>query len=869
MAFVISGGSLQRVQRPLVPAPMVVTLADGLSVEYAEIYRTQPQVRTVVSFLARNIAHLSLHAYHRVSDTDRERVIDHELPRLLGRPNPATTPYRYINSLVSDVGIFDNAIHCKVKAAGRRALVRLDPRRVLPIGDNPFWPEGYRICGSRGNKEIPADQVIHFRGYNPLDSRWGLSPIESLRQLLIEEYQAGLYREQMWRNSARVTGYLKRPIEAPKWSGGGKERFKLDWRNQYLGNGSEAGGTPILEDGMEFVPASLSPEDAQYIQARKLTREETAAAYHIPPTLVGILDHATYCLPADALVSTERGPVPIAGVRVGDHVWSLVNGELRSMPVTWSGQTGFKPLLTIRTQNRTLRCTDNHPVLTRRRVRTDTSEHPNRRRYQWEHAWVPAGELAVGDVVVTLSELPDHATCYAYADRTGRVPIQPPTGCGHAKIVSIAVDGDPVPVYDLTVDGSHNFVAEGVVVHNSNVAEQHKQLYQDTLGPWLEEIQQEFELQLLPDFPDTERMYVEFNLAEKLKGSFEDQAQQLQTSVGAPYMTRNEARARLNLPSIDGGDELVTPLNVIIGGQASPTDSAPPPKAQPPVLRRVKTLAGEPGGSVKVKTCRVKIQKAGSQDGTEDGVFEAIVATYDLDSVGDRIIPGAFEDTLKEWAATGDPIPVLWSHMSFDPDYHIGEVLEAEERPEGLWVKARIDLDDDGPSKAKKVYKLLKGRRVTQFSFAYDIEEGAFVTNNEKDEYYFELRKLKLYEVGPCLIGANQETELLTIKNGRPVSHPVASLPEGLVKIADCLALLKAGRVLSAKNEERLQEIARLAAEVLDSVSTDSDDGKATSAPPAPAASSELAPTDATVTARLGPADLRQRLDLDLLLVGV
>src|SRR5690606_12475527 len=39
--------------------------------------------------------------------------------------------------------------------------------------------------------------------------------------------------------------------------------------------------------------------------------------------------------------------------------------------------------------------------------------------------------------------------------------------------------------------------------------------------------------------------------------------------------TRNEARARANLPAIDGGDELVTPLNVIVGGLASPRDTAP------------------------------------------------------------------------------------------------------------------------------------------------------------------------------------------------------------------------------------------------------------------------------------------------------
>ena len=84
----------------------------------------------------------------------------------------------------------------------------------------------------------------------------------------------------------------------------------------------------------------------------------------------------------------------------------------------------------------------------------------------------------------------------------------------------------------------------------SNIKEQHKQLYSDTLGPWLEMVQAEIEASLVPESPDREGVYVEFNIAEKLKGSFEEQAAALQASVGRPIMTANEGRARLNLPAI-------------------------------------------------------------------------------------------------------------------------------------------------------------------------------------------------------------------------------------------------------------------------------------------------------------------------------
>lgn len=162
--------------------------------------------------------------------------------------------------------------------------------------------------------------------------------------------------------------------------------------------------------------------------------------------------------------------------------------------------------------------------------------------------------------------------------------------------------------------------------------------------------------------------------------------------------------------------------------------------------------------------------------GDDQGEFEAIVAVFgNVDSGGDIIAKGAFADTLTDWEAAGDPIPVVWSHDSSDPFSHIGAVVEASETDTGLLVKGQLDLDNP---KAAQVFKLLKGRRVTQFSFAYSVmDSGPVEVDGIKAT---ELRSLKLYEVGPTLVGMNQSTELLGAK-----SDDVEA---------------KAGRVLSAKN---------------------------------------------------------------------
>lgn len=116
----------------------------------------------------------------------------------------------------------------------------------------------------------------------------------------------------------------------------------------------------------------------------------------------------------------------------------------------------------------------------------------------------------------------------------------------------------------------------------SNVKAFHEMLYQDTLGPTFAELEQRLNAFLLPRFADTERKYFEFNIAEKLEGSFTEQAQAYQTASGRPWLTTNEVRARQNLQPIEGGDELVTPLNVLVGGQASPTDAGPDPDPTAP-----------------------------------------------------------------------------------------------------------------------------------------------------------------------------------------------------------------------------------------------------------------------------------------------
>lgn len=175
--------------------------------------------------------------------------------------------------------------------------------------------------------------------------------------------------------------------------------------------------------------------------------------------------------------------------------------------------------------------------------------------------------------------------------------------------------------------------------------------------------------------------------------------------------------------------------------------------------------------------------KAGPDDELPDGYFEAYASTFirEPDSYGDVVKKGAFADTIKEWAKSGNTVPVLYGHDMADPFSNIGGAVELSEDDRGLLVKGQLDLENP---KAMQVYRLLKGRRLNQLSFAYDVLEDGIVDLGDEQKAR-ELRKLKLYEVSLVPIGANQDTEVLTVK-----SAAIA---------------LKAGKVISAKNLESLK----------------------------------------------------------------
>lgn len=153
------------------------------------------------------------------------------------------------------------------------------------------------------------------------------------------------------------------------------------------------------------------------------------------------------------------------------------------------------------------------------------------------------------------------------------------------------------------------------------------------------------------------------------------------------------------------------------------------------------------------------VKAAATVTGTDRGEFTAIAAAYSLDRARDRIVPGAFADTIERWLTSGKMIPLHWNHEG-DPQSIIGSIDPGSMREipdEGLYVEGKLDLQES--DMAREAWRSMKAGRMS-LSFGYLIVEARKAGDDVQ-----ELQKLDLFEVSIVPAPANPDTRVLSIKS--------------------------------------------------------------------------------------------------------
>lgn len=302
MASWLSGGPSMGISS----FPLVASRGDPIWTTFRNVYLTNPWVFAAVSIIANSVARAPLGVFAKNDDGDPERVF-YDWPVTPGRPTGAQ--------------VLDGLLRFPAGGISRQAMVRatLVDRlvqgnglwEILPGSPTPSglqrirWralrnvvegtdglPLIYEIADTqssqawtgRTRKLSPID-VVHFgRGSDP-DLPVAISPLASCRDTLRLHNAINRSLVAHFQNGMRLSGQIK----VEKLTREKAREIREMVVEAYAS--PENAGKLLVTDG-DWQPTSQPLNSSEIVELMESSRVEVAAAYQIPPPVIGILDKA-------------------------------------------------------------------------------------------------------------------------------------------------------------------------------------------------------------------------------------------------------------------------------------------------------------------------------------------------------------------------------------------------------------------------------------------------------------------------------------------------------------------------------------------------------------------------------------------------
>ena len=254
-------------------------------------------VYACVRILAESIASLPLHLYE-YDGQGQKKAPEHSLYFLLhDSPNPEMTSFIFRETAMIHLLLFGNSFS-QILRDGMGRVVGLYPLlpnhmsvdrdengeivyTYTPINDSsPNIKSGRQI-------KLRRQDVLHIPGLG-FDGLVGYSPIAMAKNAVGMTLACEDYGSAFFANGARPGGVLKHPgvLKDPS-------KLRDSWQAVYGGT-ANTGKVVVLEEGVEYQPISIPPEEAQFLETRKFQIDEIARLFRVPPHMIGDLEKSSF-----------------------------------------------------------------------------------------------------------------------------------------------------------------------------------------------------------------------------------------------------------------------------------------------------------------------------------------------------------------------------------------------------------------------------------------------------------------------------------------------------------------------------------------------------------------------------------------------
>lgn len=248
-------------------------------------------VYSCVRVLAEALGSLPLAVYRERSDGGRDKARDHAIHYLLSaQPNDEMTSVTWREAQQGHLVLSGNS-YSVITRSRRGEVLELYPvdwHNVNPVRDPETRRLEYHI-NDRGKIEtFPAERIFHIPGFG-FDGLRGYSPIRMAQETIGLGMAATEFASRFYGQGMNVGGILEVPGTLHDDS---RQALREDIEGR--GSGLANSWRPlILENGTKFARIPMPLDEAQFVETRKLNRDEICGLFRVPPHMIANLERST------------------------------------------------------------------------------------------------------------------------------------------------------------------------------------------------------------------------------------------------------------------------------------------------------------------------------------------------------------------------------------------------------------------------------------------------------------------------------------------------------------------------------------------------------------------------------------------------
>lgn len=252
----------------------------------AELYNKLSWVNVAVTQIATIGAGVTMNVKKLEKEKETD-IVNHDFERLMRRPNEVDSGYEFLFNTLAYLTISRRAFWWLNKVGVNPTpteMWNVPSNQIAPILDGSMGISGYSYDSGAGHKLIiPKDQIVYFKGFDPLNQFSPSSPAEAVAMVAQGDIGMQRWNTQLFRGNARLPGVM---AFADMINDGEWEQMQDDVdsaannRNIMMLRNVKAGG-------VQWIQAAASQKDMEFLQGRKANRDEIWNVY--APGLVSML----------------------------------------------------------------------------------------------------------------------------------------------------------------------------------------------------------------------------------------------------------------------------------------------------------------------------------------------------------------------------------------------------------------------------------------------------------------------------------------------------------------------------------------------------------------------------------------------------